>query len=163
MSLVEKRMSTVYPPRARGPAAGRLFGCPVKARGRRHRLTNRLTRSGRRAIPSARHFGTRCKLTVAPIRRVRRIWSSRPRRALRTPLRDKNLYNQELALACAGIKQPRISWHSFRHNHATLLNNNGESLQTQACFPLIETVQRELRWTVTDKDLSEKMTRVAQM
>ena len=47
-----------------------------------------------------------------------------------TPLSDKNLYNRELAPACDRIKQPRISWHSFRHTHATLLHNNGESLKT---------------------------------
>jgi len=45
-----------------------------------------------------------------------------------TPLRDKNLYNRELAPACD--RQPRISWHSFRHTHATLLHENGESLKT---------------------------------
>src|SRR5215470_18957085 len=47
-----------------------------------------------------------------------------------TPLSDKNLYNRELAPACDRIKQPRISWHSFRHTHATLLYANGESLKT---------------------------------
>jgi integrase len=47
-----------------------------------------------------------------------------------TPLNDKNLYNRELAPACDRIGQPRISWHSFRHTHATLLHSNGESLKT---------------------------------
>ena len=47
-----------------------------------------------------------------------------------TPLNDKNLYNRELAPACDRIKQPRVSWHSFRHTHATLLHANGESLKT---------------------------------
>jgi hypothetical protein len=47
-----------------------------------------------------------------------------------TPLSDKNLYNRELAPACDRIGQPRISWHSFRHTHATLLYENGESLKT---------------------------------
>jgi len=47
-----------------------------------------------------------------------------------TPLSDKNLYNRELAPACDQIGQPRISWHSFRHTHATLLHANGESLKT---------------------------------
>jgi integrase len=32
-----------------------------------------------------------------------------------TPLSSKNLYNRVLAPACDRIKQPRISWHSFRH------------------------------------------------
>ena len=47
-----------------------------------------------------------------------------------TPLNSKNLYNRELAPACDQIGQPRISWHSFRHTHATLLHANGESLKT---------------------------------
>ncbi|MDP9338212.1 MAG: tyrosine-type recombinase/integrase, partial [Acidobacteriota bacterium] len=28
------------------------------------------------------------------------------------------------------IKQPRVSWHSFRHTHATLLAEVGESIKT---------------------------------
>ena len=47
-----------------------------------------------------------------------------------SPLDAKNLYNRELAPACDEIGQPRISWHSFRHTHATLLHENGESLKT---------------------------------
>src|SRR5262249_15999339 len=52
------------------------------------------------------------------------------RTAKGTPLNDKNLYNRELAPACDRIKEPRVSWHSFRHTHATLLHANGESLKT---------------------------------
>jgi integrase len=47
-----------------------------------------------------------------------------------TPLSAKNLYNRELAPACDRIKQPRVSWHSFRHTHATLLTELGESIKT---------------------------------
>jgi integrase len=47
-----------------------------------------------------------------------------------TPLNDKNLYNRELAPACDRIGQPRVSWHSFRHSHQTLLHDNGASLKT---------------------------------
>lgn len=47
-----------------------------------------------------------------------------------TPLSSKNLYNRELAPACDRLGLPRVSWHAFRHSHATLLNENGESLKT---------------------------------
>lgn len=38
-----------------------------------------------------------------------------------TPVNSKNLYNRVLAKACDRIAEPRVSWHSFRHTHATLL------------------------------------------
>jgi integrase len=47
-----------------------------------------------------------------------------------TPLNSKNLCNRSLAPACDRIKQPRVSWHSFRHTHATQLAESGESLKT---------------------------------
>jgi integrase len=47
-----------------------------------------------------------------------------------TPLNSKNLYNRALAPACDRINQPRVSWHSFRHTHATQLAESGESLKT---------------------------------
>ena len=47
-----------------------------------------------------------------------------------TPLSSKNLYNRELAPACDRIQEPRVSWHSFRHTHATLLTEVGESIKT---------------------------------
>ena len=47
-----------------------------------------------------------------------------------TPLSSRNLYNRELAPACDRIKEPRVSWHSFRHTHATLLAELGESIKT---------------------------------
>jgi integrase len=47
-----------------------------------------------------------------------------------TPLNPKNLYNRELAPACDRIGKPRISWHSFRHAHATLLGEVGGSPKT---------------------------------
>ena len=47
-----------------------------------------------------------------------------------TPLNSKNLYNRVLAPACDRIEQPRVSWHSFRHSHATLLAEVGESIKT---------------------------------
>ena len=47
-----------------------------------------------------------------------------------TPLSSKNLYNRVLAPACDRIKEPRVSWHPFRHAHATLLAESGESMKT---------------------------------
>ena len=47
-----------------------------------------------------------------------------------TPLNPKNLYNRQLAPACDAIELPRVSWHSFRHTHARLLHDAGESLKT---------------------------------
>jgi integrase len=47
-----------------------------------------------------------------------------------TPLSPQNLYNRDLAPACDRIQQPRVSWHSFRHTHATLLTEVGESIKT---------------------------------
>jgi len=47
-----------------------------------------------------------------------------------TPLNAKNLYNRELAPACDRIELPRVSWHSFRHAHATLLGEVGGSPKT---------------------------------
>lgn len=47
-----------------------------------------------------------------------------------TPMSSKNLYNRQLAPACDRTKEPRVSWHSFRHTHATLLGEVGESLKT---------------------------------
>lgn len=47
-----------------------------------------------------------------------------------TPLNSKNLYNRELAPACDTLGLPRVCWHSFRHTHATLLHESGESLKT---------------------------------
>jgi integrase len=47
-----------------------------------------------------------------------------------TPLNCKNLYNRELAPASDAIGLPRVWWHSFRHTHATLLHESGESLKT---------------------------------
>jgi len=49
-----------------------------------------------------------------------------------TPLSPKNLYNRVLAPACDRIKQPRVSWHSFRHTHATLLAEVGSIKTAQS-------------------------------
>lgn len=47
-----------------------------------------------------------------------------------TPLNQKNLLRRELRPACAALELPLVSWHSFRHTHATLLGEVSESLKT---------------------------------
>jgi integrase len=47
-----------------------------------------------------------------------------------TPLNPKNLLNRQLRPACSALELPAVSWHSFRHTHATLLSEVGESLKT---------------------------------
>ena len=47
-----------------------------------------------------------------------------------TPLNRQNLYSRVLAPTCDSLERPRVSWHSFRHTHATLLHDIGESLKT---------------------------------
>jgi len=47
-----------------------------------------------------------------------------------TPLNPKNLLRRQLRPACEALGLPLISWHSFRHTHATLLGDVGESLKT---------------------------------
>ena len=47
-----------------------------------------------------------------------------------TPTNPKNLLRRVLQPACRKLNLPVISWHSFRHTHATLLGEVGESLRT---------------------------------
>src|SRR5271169_6732711 len=47
-----------------------------------------------------------------------------------TPLDSHNLLGRVLKPACKRVGLPSISWHSFRHTHATLLSDLGESLKT---------------------------------
>jgi len=47
-----------------------------------------------------------------------------------TPLNPKNLLRRVLRPTCEASGLPLISWHSFRHTHATLLGEVGESLRT---------------------------------
>jgi integrase len=47
-----------------------------------------------------------------------------------TPLNPKNLIRRQLRPACIALELPLVSWHSFRHTHATLLGEVGESLKT---------------------------------
>ena len=47
-----------------------------------------------------------------------------------TPINPKNLLRRVLQPTCRRLGLPVISWHSFRHTHATLLGEVGESLRT---------------------------------
>ena len=47
-----------------------------------------------------------------------------------TPLNPKNLMRRILRPACVTLKLPPVTWHSFRHTHATLLGEVGESVKT---------------------------------
>jgi integrase len=87
------------------------------------------TRSSNRVIP----MSTALRV-VLESNRVRRL-SSAPDDLVfctpkGTPLSSKNLYNRVLAPACDRLKLRRVSWHSFRRTHATMLSEVGGSLKT---------------------------------
>jgi integrase len=87
------------------------------------------TRSSRRVIPIS--DALRETLEAHRLRSTRKhsedlVFAT----SIGTPLSSKNLYNRELAPACDRTDQPRVSWHSFRHTHATLLAEVGESMKT---------------------------------
>ncbi|HWO35826.1 MAG TPA: tyrosine-type recombinase/integrase [Candidatus Acidoferrum sp.] len=46
------------------------------------------------------------------------------------PLNPKNLLRRVLQPACRELGLPLVGWNSFRHTHATLLGEVGESLRT---------------------------------
>jgi integrase len=47
-----------------------------------------------------------------------------------TPLEPENILKRVIHPACDRLGMPHIGWHTFRHTHATLLNELGESLKT---------------------------------
>jgi integrase len=47
-----------------------------------------------------------------------------------TLLRPDNILKREIHPACDRLKMPHVGWHTFRHTHATLLNELGESVKT---------------------------------
>jgi integrase len=47
-----------------------------------------------------------------------------------SPINPKNLLRRVVQPTCRKLNLPVISWHSFRHTHATLLGEVGESLRT---------------------------------
>ncbi|MGB2888046.1 MAG: site-specific integrase [Candidatus Acidiferrales bacterium] len=47
-----------------------------------------------------------------------------------TPLWPEDILKRVIQPACDRLKMPRVGWHTFRHTHATLLNELGESVKT---------------------------------
>jgi len=47
-----------------------------------------------------------------------------------SPINPKNLSRRVLQPKCRELNLPVVSWHSFRHTHATLLTEVGESIKT---------------------------------
>jgi len=47
-----------------------------------------------------------------------------------TPIRPENVLKRIIHPACDRLKMPRVGWHAFRHTHATLLSELGESPKT---------------------------------
>ena len=47
-----------------------------------------------------------------------------------TPLRPDNILKRVIHPACDRLKMARVGWHTFRHTHATLLSELGESIKT---------------------------------
>ena len=47
-----------------------------------------------------------------------------------TPIRPENVLKRIIHPACDRLKVPRVGWHAFRHTHATLLSELGESPKT---------------------------------
>lgn len=87
------------------------------------------TRSSRRVIPMSESLGKTLEAHKSRSTRTKPedLVFTTPNG---TPLSSKNLYNRVLAPACDEIERPRVSWHSFRHTHATLLAEVGESMKT---------------------------------
>jgi integrase len=87
------------------------------------------TRSSRRDVPMSE-----------PVRRAFEVLRAASRQAgpeglvfstrKQTPLNPKNLLRRVLRPTCEALGLPAITWHSFRHTHATLLGEVGESLRT---------------------------------
>ena len=87
------------------------------------------TKSSRRDIPMSQPV---CEAFQAQLARCRQknsddlVFTTRNQ----TPLNPKNLRRRVLQPACKSLGLPLISWHSFRHTHATQLAEVGESLRT---------------------------------
>ena len=87
------------------------------------------TKSSRRDVPMSQpvreaFLAQRSVLTGADAENL--IFASRNG----TPLNPKNLLRRVLHPTCRKLGLPVVSWHGFRHTHATLLGEVGESLRT---------------------------------
>jgi integrase len=84
------------------------------------------TRSSRRDIP----MSNAVRGLLLPLCRKsipeELVFHSRPG----TPINPKNLANRVLRPTCRKLNLPVVGWHSFRHTHATLLTEVGESIKT---------------------------------
>jgi integrase len=87
------------------------------------------TRSGRRDVPMSDRVREAFEVQRARSRQTSPedlVFATRNQ----TPLNPKNLLRRVLRPTCDALKLPAITWHSFRHTHATLLGEVGESLRT---------------------------------
>jgi integrase len=87
------------------------------------------TRSGRRDVPMSDRVRTAFEVHRSQSRQTGTedlVFATRNQ----TPLNPKNLLRRVLRPTCIALKLPAITWHSFRHTHATLLGEVGESLRT---------------------------------
>ncbi len=87
------------------------------------------TKSSRREIPISQPVRNALQLQLARCRQIGSedlVFTTRKQ----TPLNPKNLLRRVLRPACKALELPLISWHSFRHTHATQLAEVGESLRT---------------------------------
>ena len=87
------------------------------------------TRSGRRDVPMSDRVRNAFEVHRVQSRQSGPedlVFASRNQ----TPINPKNLLRRVLRPTCDALKLPAITWHSFRHTHATLLGEVGESLRT---------------------------------
>lgn len=87
------------------------------------------TRSSRRDVPMSEPVRKAFEVARAQSRQVGPddlVFSTRKQ----TPLNPKNLLRRVVQPMCVALELPVITWHSFRHTHATLLGEVGESLRT---------------------------------
>jgi integrase len=91
------------------------------------RFTTLKTRSSRRDVPISEPVrDALLALHSANARPEDLVFASR----VGTPISPQNLGNRVLRPTCRTLGLPVVGWHSFRHTHATLLAEVGESLKT---------------------------------